>query len=250
MTNRKFSSASVTAIAVAALSVASAQAADMETLTLVERATTDAVIDTGAAGDSSGDLLTFANDFDKDNATKVGSDSGWCIRVVAGKSWECFWTLMLADGQITIEGPFLDAGDSVMAVTGGPGNTWRPRQMALHARNDKDRNTTRLQADLLARSETRWRASGDDFAFFGAGIAEAVRQAAVEVKGVAGAEHAPLIADGHLQAAAQHDAAFLGLMAQHCLAGVGASCVALVDDLQIVAGEIATDLAIGDAPAR
>jgi hypothetical protein len=139
MTNRKFSSASVTAIAVAALSVASAQAADMETLTLVERATTDAVIDTGAAGDSSGDLLTFANEiFDKDNATKVGSDSGWCIRVVAGKSWECFWTLMLADGQITIEGPFLDAGDSVMAVTGGTGKYSGVRgEMALHARNDK-----------------------------------------------------------------------------------------------------------------
>jgi hypothetical protein len=139
MTSRKFTSASVAAIAAVALSIASAQAADMETLTLVEHATTDAVVDTGAAGDSSGDLLTFANEiFDKDNAAKVGSDSGWCIRVVAGKSWECFWTLMLADGQITAEGPILDAGDSVLAVTGGTGKYASVRgEMALHARNDK-----------------------------------------------------------------------------------------------------------------
>lgn len=139
MTISRFFSASAAAIVAAGLSIASVQAADMETLALVERATTDAVIDTGAAGDSSGDLLTFANEiFDKDNAAKVGSDSGWCIRVVTGKSWECFWTLMLPDGQITIEGPFLDAGDSVMAVTGGTGKYAGARgEMALHARNDK-----------------------------------------------------------------------------------------------------------------
>jgi hypothetical protein len=139
MINIKFTSISAAAIIAATLSINGVRAADMETLTLVERATTDAVIDTGAAGDSSGDLLTFANEiFDKDNAAKVGSDSGWCIRVAPGKSWECFWTLMLADGQITVEGPFLDAGDSVLAVTGGTGKYAGARgEMALHARNDK-----------------------------------------------------------------------------------------------------------------
>jgi hypothetical protein len=92
------------------------------TLKLVERATTDAVTDLGAKDDSAGDLLTFANEvYDEGNAKAVGSDTGWCIRTVAGKSWECFWTLSLADGQITVHGPFLDAGDSVLAVTGGTG---------------------------------------------------------------------------------------------------------------------------------
>ena len=39
------------------------------TLTLVERATTDAVTDLGAKDDSAGDLLTFANEiFDEGNA--------------------------------------------------------------------------------------------------------------------------------------------------------------------------------------
>ena len=114
-----------------------AGAAEMEHLNLVEHASSDTVIDNGAKGDSAGDLLTFANDiFDEADANKVGSDNGYCIRVVAGKSWECFWTLTLADGQITVEGPFLDAGDSVLAVTGGTGKYAGVRgEMALHARN-------------------------------------------------------------------------------------------------------------------
>jgi hypothetical protein len=108
-------------------------------LNLVEHATTDAVTDTGAKDDSAGDLLTFANDvYDEKDAKKVGTDTGWCIRTVAGKSWECFWTLNLADGQITVQGPFLDAGDSVLAVTGGTGKYAGVRgEMALHARDAK-----------------------------------------------------------------------------------------------------------------
>ena len=116
-----------------------AQSANTKSLNLVEHATTDAVTDTGAKGDSVGDLLTFANEvFDAKDAQKVGSDTGWCIRTVAGKSWECFWTLNLADGQITVAGPFLDAGDSVLAVTGGTGKYAGVRgEMALHARDAK-----------------------------------------------------------------------------------------------------------------
>ena len=127
------------AIAGFGLISAGAQADGTTALALVERATTDTVIDTGAAGDSSGDLLTYANEiYDATNATKVGEDNGWCIRVVAGKSWECTFTLMLADGQITAEGPFLDAGDSVWAITGGTGKyATISGEMKLHARNDK-----------------------------------------------------------------------------------------------------------------
>jgi hypothetical protein len=113
--------------------------ADSMKLNLVERATTDAVIDTGATGDSSGDLLTFANEvYDAANKTKVGDDNGYCIRTVVGKAWECFWTLSLAKGQIMVEGPFYDKGDSVLAVTGGTGAYARSRgEMHLHARDDK-----------------------------------------------------------------------------------------------------------------
>jgi allene oxide cyclase len=88
---------------------------------VIEHATTDAVTN-GSAADAAGNVLTFANDvFDAKNATKVGSDQGYCVRIVVGKTWECNWTTFLADGQITLEGPFSDTGNTVLAVTGGTG---------------------------------------------------------------------------------------------------------------------------------
>ena len=36
-------------------------------------------------------------------------------------AFECTWTNSLKGGQIVVEGPFLDAGDSVLAITGGTG---------------------------------------------------------------------------------------------------------------------------------
>jgi allene oxide cyclase len=110
-----------------------------EKLQLVERADTDTTTDLGAKGDSAGDLLTFANPvFDAANKTKLGTDQGYCIRVVAGKSWECFWTLLLATGTIAVEGPFYDSGDSVMAITGGTGKYVGAKgDLKLHARDAK-----------------------------------------------------------------------------------------------------------------
>ena len=90
---------------------------------VVEHATTDLVIDTGPTGDSSGDLLTFANDvFDEANVDKVGRDQGDCIRInVTEGSWECRWITFLKGGAITVEGPFYDTKNSVMVITGGRG---------------------------------------------------------------------------------------------------------------------------------
>jgi hypothetical protein len=120
-----------------ASSVTAASADETKRIAVVERATTDVVTDTGVQGDSPGDLLTYANEiYDEKNETRVGSNNGWCIRTVAGKAWECFWTLMLAKGQITVQGPFMDGQDSVMAVTGGTGAYSKAKgEMALHARN-------------------------------------------------------------------------------------------------------------------
>jgi allene oxide cyclase len=114
-------------------------AAEPETFTVVERATTDAVTDTGATGDSVGDILTFANEvFDAANKEKVGTDNGWCVRTVAGKAWECFWTLSLEGGQLTVAGPFLDGADSTLAVTGGTGKYADAKgEMRLHARDEQ-----------------------------------------------------------------------------------------------------------------
>jgi len=114
-------------------------AAGAETLKLVERATSDATAHVGPKPDNAGDVLTFANEvFDAVDKVKIGSDQGFCIRVAVGKSYECFWTLTLATGQITVEGPFLDSGDSVLAITGGTGKYSGARgEMALHARDAK-----------------------------------------------------------------------------------------------------------------
>lgn len=119
------------------LAFGSTAIAQSTTLKVVERATTDAITDLGAKDDSAGDILTFANEiYDESNATKVGTNNGWCIRTVPGKAWECFWTLFLADGQITVAGPFLDGKDSSLAVTGGTGKFAGTRgDMVLHARD-------------------------------------------------------------------------------------------------------------------
>jgi hypothetical protein len=107
-----------------------------KTLTVIEHATTDATTDTGAPDDSAGDVLTFANDvFDAADATKVATDQGYCIRVVKGASYECNFTTFLAGGQITVEGPFFDAKDSTLAITGGTGRYRGARgTMDLHSR--------------------------------------------------------------------------------------------------------------------
>lgn len=135
----RLSAAALVAGTTALFAAMPAGAAEMEHLNVIEHASSDTFVDIGATGDSAGDLLTFANDiYDEADANKVGTNNGYCIRVAVGKSWECFWTLTLADGQITVEGPFLDGKDSVLAVTGGTGKYAGVRgEMALHARDAK-----------------------------------------------------------------------------------------------------------------
>lgn len=102
---------------------------------VIEHATTDTTTDTGASGDSVGDILTFANEvFDAADTTKVGTDNGYCLRTVAGAAYECNWTTFLDRGQITVEGPFFDAKDSTLAITGGTGRFRGARgEMELHS---------------------------------------------------------------------------------------------------------------------
>jgi Allene oxide cyclase len=92
-------------------------------LHVIEHATTDSISNQGGgAGDAVGNILTFNNDvFDQNDSTRVGGDQGYCVRLVVGESWECNWTTVLDRGQITVEGPFYDTHDSVVAITGGTG---------------------------------------------------------------------------------------------------------------------------------
>jgi allene oxide cyclase len=108
-----------------------------EQIVVVERPVGETTVDLGAKGDSVGDLLVFANKvYDAGNKAQVGTDQGYCVRTIVGKSWECFWTLTLAAGQITVEGPFLDTGDSLLVVTGGTGKYAGAKgSMKLHPRD-------------------------------------------------------------------------------------------------------------------
>jgi allene oxide cyclase len=93
-----------------------------KTISVIEHPISDATTDTGPAGDSVGDILTFANPvFDRNDAKEVGSDQGFCIRVRAGVSYECTWTNFLKGGQIVVQGPFFDTQSSKLAITGGTG---------------------------------------------------------------------------------------------------------------------------------
>jgi hypothetical protein len=92
-------------------------------LHVVEHATTDQISNQGGGpGDAVGNILTFSNEvFNQRDTRQVGTDQGYCVRLIVGQSWECNWTTLLANGQITVEGPFYDTHDSVVAVTGGTG---------------------------------------------------------------------------------------------------------------------------------
>jgi Allene oxide cyclase len=124
---------------IAACGLITASPAIAEEIKMIEHATTDAVTDTGAKGDSAGDILTFANEvFDADDKNKIGTDQGMCFRTVPGKAWECTWTLTLEKGQLTVEGPFYDSGDSALAITGGTGEfAGAQGEMALSAYGTK-----------------------------------------------------------------------------------------------------------------
>jgi len=110
-----------------------------ETLHVVEHADTDLVQHVGGSSnkESVGDILTFANPlYNEANTQKVGNDNGACFRTMVGSAYECLWTAMLAEGQISVSGPFYDDKDSVLAVTGGTGRYKDVRgEMILHARN-------------------------------------------------------------------------------------------------------------------
>ncbi len=123
---------------VAGSTVIAAPTSRGQTLTVVERATSDTVVDLAAPGDSIGDLLAFGNDiFDGSNTNKIGRDEGSCIRSNPGLAWECTWTTIVPGGSLTVQGPFYDdLRDSEVAITGGTGRYWNARgQMTLHARN-------------------------------------------------------------------------------------------------------------------
>jgi hypothetical protein len=121
-----------------------------EQIKVVERPVGETTVDLGAKGDSIGDMLVFANGvFDSANKTQIGSDQGYCVRIEVGKTWECSWTNLLKDGQITVSGVFYDDKDSLLSVTGGTGKYAGAKgTLKLHSRDAKSTAYT-FTFDLL-----------------------------------------------------------------------------------------------------
>ena len=123
------------------ISSPTAQANDQTTVHVVEHAITDTVQEFHPGHLSLGDVLGFHNPvFNEADQHQVGVDNGHCIRTVAtGKTeWECFWTVLLPQGQITVEGPYYDDGtDTTLTITGGTGDYLGAQgSMKLHARGN------------------------------------------------------------------------------------------------------------------
>jgi hypothetical protein len=77
--------------------------------------------DTGEPGDSAGDILTFDQPLLDETFEEIGNNSGMCIRTRPGHSFQCQWTLTLADGSIQVAGREFDKGTSAISIVGGTG---------------------------------------------------------------------------------------------------------------------------------
>jgi allene oxide cyclase len=123
----------------------------VRTIHVVEHADTDVTTDNAPEGDSVGDILTFANVlFDESNTRQVGTDQGYCVRVVVGQSYECMWTAFLEEGQLTVEGPFFDTKGSTLAITGGTQDFEGARgQMQLEFRDPQGKEFNFIYQVLL-----------------------------------------------------------------------------------------------------
>lgn len=77
--------------------------------------------DLGEPGDSVGDILTFDQPLLDENMNPIGTNSGSCIRTQVGHSFQCQWTLSLAEGDITVAGREFDQGTSTLSIIGGTG---------------------------------------------------------------------------------------------------------------------------------
>lgn len=79
-------------------------------------------IDLGKPGDSPGDMFVFDQPLLDPNYQVIGTNSGFCVRTLAGKFSECQWTLTLPNGTITVAGREADNGTSMIPIIGGSGD--------------------------------------------------------------------------------------------------------------------------------
>ncbi len=79
-------------------------------------------VDTGAAGDSVGDMVLFDQPLLDQHGAVIGTNSGMCIRTRVGHSYQCQWTLTFEHGTIQVAGRESDQGTSSISIVGGTGD--------------------------------------------------------------------------------------------------------------------------------
>jgi hypothetical protein len=133
--------AAAATLAIAGLAYASSSHGGLTrpgTVHVIEHATTDTEIPSGGGADVTGNLLTFHNKvYNRSDTHVVGHDEGVCTRIdPSAGTWTCDWTTFLKGGQITVDGPYADTYNTVLAITGGTGHYRNARgQMLLKARD-------------------------------------------------------------------------------------------------------------------
>ena len=80
------------------------------------------VTDTGEAGDSVGDILTFDQPLLDADMNAIGNNSGFCIRTRVAHSFQCQWTLTFDNGSIQVAGREFDQDASTISIVGGTGD--------------------------------------------------------------------------------------------------------------------------------
>ncbi len=110
-------------LAVLALAISACTQGGYETLTTIAdaRSSPAQFVDIGEPGDSVGDILTFDQPLLDESMQAIGNNSGSCVRTEVGRSFQCLWTLTLANGTIQVSGREFDAGVSTLAISGGTG---------------------------------------------------------------------------------------------------------------------------------
>ena len=79
------------------------------------------VTDLGKPGDSTGDILTFDQPLLDQQGERIGNNSGTCIRTRVDHSFQCQWTLTMANGSVQVAGREFDQGASTVTIVGGTG---------------------------------------------------------------------------------------------------------------------------------
>ena len=106
--------------------------------------------DSGAPGDSVGDILAFDQPLLDASGRRIGDNSGVCVRTRVGHSYQCQWTLSLADGSIQVAGREFDRGESAIAIVGGTG-AWSGVRGEMTSVNNGDGTFTQTLRYRLPR---------------------------------------------------------------------------------------------------